>query len=129
MVLGRSCSERGRSASSGDEEEEGVTSGACLETRLYFVLLGLASAWSSAKKALSSLSANSSRVTGAGSEEVGGIDCSGMGFEETLLSAGAEADGVDDQSQPILNVVVDTRTRLWWLCKERSDGLGTFPEA
>jgi hypothetical protein len=115
MVFGRSCSESGRLELG---EEGDVGGGGCLGIRLYLVLLGLASASSSSRKDRSSLSAISSRVRGVDWEDVGGEeadDGSGMGFgvEETLFSVGAVDDEVEDQSQPILNVV---DTRLKTLC-------------
>jgi hypothetical protein len=84
MFVGRSCSERGRSESGEVElDVEGFWEGVPLGTRLYFVLLGLVSAVSSARKELSSFSAISSRESGLG--------CDGSGNEG--VSEGKEALG------------------------------------
>lgn len=68
-------------------------------TRLYFVLLGLASASSSSRKDCSSFSSISSRLRGGDMDEGFGV-VSGVG--EALFEV--SVDEFDDQSQPIMNV-------------------------
>ena len=86
--------------SSEDKEEGG---GGCLGTRLYFVLLGFASASSSLRKDWNSLSAISSRVKGAEDKAGDGEENEGCeaGFD-ALLSVDAADEEVEDHGQPIV---------------------------
>lgn len=113
MVVGRSWSESGSSVLG---KEPKAAAGACRGMRLYFVLLGRASASISWRKDCSSRSATWSLVRGF--EESDGDAAVDSGMELGVVEAlswlgGGGGDDEEDQGQPIASLFVYSTVELW----------------